>query len=87
MIITCISFTFKDTFSYGCPIDKPDVNDDWIEVLSSGKDGSLNEEHGSNFVCRYLSFLDRAVVSPGTYASYFMYNNRLNIKSTPKQYL
>ena len=56
-------FINLDTFSYGCPIEKPT---DWTEALLDGKDGGLNEEHGRNFVCRYLSFLDTAVVSPGT---------------------
>ena len=31
-----------------------------------GADGGLNE-HGKNFVCRYLSFLDKDVVSPGNH--------------------
>ena len=59
-----INFSLLDTFSFGCPIEKPK---DWKEALLDGKDGGLNEEHGKNFVCRYLSFLDRDVVTPGNH--------------------
>lgn len=54
-------FNVPDNYSYPCPIDKPSS---WEDALINGQDGGLNE-HGNNFVCRYLSFLDRDVVSPG----------------------
>ena len=56
-------FNILGNFSYPCPIDTPSS---WEDALINGNDGGLNE-HGKNFVCRYLSFLDRDVVSPGNY--------------------
>ena len=60
-------FNILGNFSYPCPIDKPSS---WEDALINGNDGGLNE-HGKNFVCRYLSFLDRDVVSPGNYFYYY----------------
>ena len=34
----------------------------WVDAAEAGQ---LNEEHGTNLVCRYLSFLDNSVVNPG----------------------
>ena len=48
-----------DTFTYGCPVR---MATSWIDAAEAGQ---LNEEHGTNLVCRYLSFLDNSVVNPG----------------------
>ena len=48
-----------DTFTYGCPVR---MATSWVDAAEAGQ---LNEEHGTNLVCRYLSFLDNSVVNPG----------------------
>ena len=51
----------SDTFSLECPINFPtDVMDMFNEI-------TLDEKHGGNFTCRYLSFLDTSVATPGNY--------------------
>ena len=44
----------------------------WVDAAEAGQ---LNEEHGTNLVCRYLSFLDNSVVNPGNldFISFFLF--------------
>merc|ERR1739844_652913 len=49
----------NDTFTYGCPVR---MATSWVDAAEAGQ---LNEEHGTNLVCRYFSFLDNSVVNPG----------------------
>ena len=57
-----------DTFTYGCPVR---MATSWVDAAEAGQ---LNEEHGTNLVCRYLSFLDNSVVNPGNldFISFFL---------------
>ena len=58
-----------DTFTYGCPVR---MATSWVDAAEAGQ---LNEEHGTNLVCRYLSFLDNSVVNPGNleYIFFFLF--------------
>jgi len=43
----------------------------WVDAAEAGQ---LNEEHGTNLVCRYLSFLDNSVVNPGNLDSLSLFS-------------